>query len=157
MSSKRTRLPVAPRQVSGAGSLDWVLLEAAKEVEMATDMISNSPAERPERRATNRYELTLPVIIQTAGQPSRSARSKDVSTGGIYLVLESDDSLLPGAELYLTVTLAKEVAGEDEVLLRAHGKAIRVDRLGEGGTGSSMGVAVVLKTHDFTRSTSPRH
>jgi hypothetical protein len=133
-----------------------VLLEAAKEVQMATDMISNFSEETHERRATNRYELALPVIVQTAGQPSRSARSKDVSTGGIYLVLESDDNLLPGTELYLTVTLAKEIAGEDEVLLRAHGKAIRIDRLGEGGTGSSMGVAVVLKTHDFTRSTSPR-
>jgi len=106
---------------------------------MATDMVSNSSAERHERRTTNRYELTLPVIVQTAGQPSRSARSKDVSTGGIYLVLESDDNLLPGTELYLTVTLAKEVAGEDQVLLRAYGKALRIDRFGEGGTGTSMG------------------
>jgi len=122
---------------------------------MATDVVSKSSAERHERRTTNRYELMLPVIVETAGQASRSARSKDVSTGGIYLVLESDDNLLPGTELYLTVTLAKEIEGEDEVLLRAYGKAIRIDRLGEGGTGSSMGVAVVLKTHDFSRSTSP--
>jgi hypothetical protein len=66
----------------------------------------------------------------------------------------SDDSLLPGTELFLTVTLAKEIAGNDEVLLRGHGKAIRVDKFGEGGT---MGVAVVLKTHNFIRPTSPRH
>jgi hypothetical protein len=77
----------------------------------------------------------LPVIVQTAGQQSRSARSKDVSTGSIYLVLESDDSLLPETELHLIVTFPKEITGEDEVLLRAHGMAIRVDKLGQGGNG----------------------
>jgi len=121
---------------------------------MATGIVSESSVERRERRAANRYDLILPVIVQTAGQPSRSARSKDVSTGGIYLVLESDENLLPETELYLTVTFPKEITGDDEVLLRAHGKAIRVDKFGQGGTGR-VGVAVVFQRRDFIRSTSP--
>jgi hypothetical protein len=121
---------------------------------MATGIVSESSAERRERRAANRYDLILPVVVQTAGQPSRSARSKDVSTGGIYLVLESDENLLPETELYLTVTFPKEITGDDEVLLRAHGKAIRVDKFGQGGTGR-VGVAVVFQRRDFIRSTSP--
>ena len=153
---QRTRLPLVPRQVSGqiAGSLDWVPFEAAKEAQMATGIVSKSSAERRERRAANRYDLILPVVVQTAGQQSRSARSKDVSTGGIYLVLESDENLLPETELYLTVTFPKEITGDDEVLLRAHGKAIRVEKFGHGGTGR-VGVAVVFKRRDFIRSTSP--
>jgi hypothetical protein len=121
---------------------------------MATGIVSESSVERRERRAANRYDLILPVVVQTAGQPSRSARSKDVSTGGIYLVLESDENLLPETELYLTVTFPKEITGDDEVLLRAHGKAIRVDKFGQGGTGR-VGVAVVFQRRDFIRSTSP--
>jgi hypothetical protein len=121
---------------------------------MATGIVSESSAERRERRAANRYDLILPVVVQTAGQQSRSARSKDVSTGGIYLVLESDENLLPETELYLTVTFPKEITGDDEVLLRAHGKAIRVDKFGQGGTGR-VGVAVVFQRRDFIRSTSP--
>ena len=121
---------------------------------MATGIVSESSVERRERRAANRYDLILPVVVQTAGQPSRSARSKDVSTGGIYLVLESDENLLPETELYLTVTFPKEITGDDEVLLRAHGKAIRVDKFGQDGTGG-VGVAVVFKRRDFIRSTSP--
>jgi len=121
---------------------------------MATGIVSKSSVEGHKRRAANRYNLMLPVMVQTAGQPSRSARSKDVSTAGIYLVLESDDNLLPETELCLTVTFPKEITGEDEVLLRAHGKAIRVDKFGQGGTGR-VGVAVVFKRRDFIRSTSP--
>jgi PilZ domain len=121
---------------------------------MATGIVSKSSVERRERRAANRYGLILPVVVQSAGQQSCSARSKDVSTGGIYLVLESDENLLPETELYLTVTFPKEITGDDEVLLRAHGKAIRVDKFGQGGTGH-VGVAVVFQRRDFVRSTSP--
>jgi c-di-GMP-binding flagellar brake protein YcgR len=105
------------------------------------------------RAKCNRYTLSLPVIIQTAKQQSFSARSKDVSSGGAYLVLESDANLMSETELYLTVSLS-EIGGEDEVLVRAHGKAVRVDKFGEGGTGS-VGVAVVFETHEFIRSVSP--
>jgi hypothetical protein len=121
---------------------------------MATGIVSKSSEERRERRAANRYDLILPVVVQTAGQQSCSARSRDVSTGGIYLILESDENLLPETELYLTVTFPKEITGDDEVLLRAHGKAIRIDKFGQDGTGG-VGVAVVFKRRDFIRSTSP--
>jgi PilZ domain len=121
---------------------------------MATGIVSKSSVERHERRATNRYDLVLPVTVQTTGQPSRSARSKDVSRRGIYLVLESDDNLLPGTELDLTVTLPHEVTAGTEVFLCAHGRAVRLDKSAGEGTGD-MGLAVAFETCDFIRSAPP--
>jgi hypothetical protein len=92
------------------------------------------------------------VIVRNAKQQSRNAKSKDVSTRGVYLLVESDDSLLPGAELDLTLTLPKEITSA-EVLVRALGTVVRVDK-SAGERPEDMGLAVAFKTCDFIRSTS---
>ena len=117
-----------------------------------TNLVSKTPVESHERRASCRYGLSLPVIVRTAGQPSRSASSKDVSTGGVYLLVETDDKLLLGAELDLTLALPKDATGGDELLVHAHGRTVRIDKFGKDGTGG-IGVAVVFETYDFIRST----
>jgi hypothetical protein len=88
-----------------------------------------------------------------AGQKSLRATSRDVSTGGVYLVFESEEDLLPGTEVDLTLTLPKEVTSEGEVLIRAHGKAIRVDMFSDNGNRIA-GVAVIFERHHFIRSNS---
>ena len=108
--------------------------------------------EQQERRRATRYNLSLPVVV-VAGQLSLRATSRDVSTGGVYLVFESLEDLLPGTELDLTLTLPKEVTSEEEVLVRAHGKTVRVETFSEDGTAGA-GVAVIFERHHFLRSNS---
>lgn len=119
----------------------------------ATGTIHDVPVERKERRKNRRYNLSLPATVNPIGQESVSARSRDISTGGAYLVIGSEGNLLPGTELDLTLTLPKEVTSEEEVLVRAHGKTVRVDTYGDNGT-KTMGVAVVFERHHFVRSSS---
>jgi len=111
------------------------------------------PVERKERRKTRRYNLSLPATVNALGQESVSARSRDVSTGGVYLVFDSQGNLLPGTELDLTLTLPKEITSDEEVLVRAHGKTVRVDTFGENGT-RTIGIAVAFERHHFIRSGS---
>jgi PilZ domain len=120
---------------------------------VATTVVNQTQGERRERRNASRYTLFLPGIVRTARQQSLNARSKDVSVRGAYLFVESDDNLLPGTELDLTLTLPKEVTTGAEALVCAHGRAVRVDKSGVG-TGH-MGLAVAFETCDFTRSAPP--
>jgi hypothetical protein len=89
--------------------------------------------------------------VNPLGQQPVNAKSRDVSTGGAYLVFDSNDGLAPGTEIDLTLTLPKEMTSQEEVLVRAHGKTVRVDTFGENGD-KSMGIAVVFERHHFVRS-----
>jgi hypothetical protein len=120
---------------------------------VATTATRNIPQEVHERRASYRYDVLLPVIIRIPGQQSRSARSKDVSTGGVYLLIESSD-LLPGTELEMTLTLPKDVTGGAGALVRASGRIVRVDKC-DADTTVRTGVAVVFEKYDFFPSTFP--
>ena len=121
---------------------------------MAETVANEIQTGRRERRKASRYSLFLPAIIRIARQPSLNARSKDVSARGAYVFVESDDNLLPGTELDLTLALPKEVTSGAEALLCAHGRAVRVDKSAGEGTGD-IGLAVAFETCDFIRSTSP--
>jgi hypothetical protein len=94
-------------------------------------------------------------MIRSTRQQSWTARSKDVSARGAYLFVESDDDLSPGVDLELTLTLTfpEDIAGGSEVLVRAHGKVVRIDKSAGRGTGQ-MGLAVAFQTYDFMRSES---
>jgi c-di-GMP-binding flagellar brake protein YcgR len=119
---------------------------------VATGTVRKPSVDEQERRRTRRYPLSFPAIV-AAGQRSLRATSRDVSTGGVYLVFESEGSLLPGTELDLTLTLPHEVTSEDEVFVRAHGKTVRVETSSEDGTRDA-GVAIVFENHHFLRSNS---
>ncbi len=108
--------------------------------------------EKQERRKTRRYNLSFPVVVVT-GQQSLKATSRDISTGGVYLIFESEDNLLSGTELDLTLKLPQEASSEEEVLVRAQGKTVRVDAFSEDGTRGA-GVAVVFERRHFLRSNS---
>ena len=118
---------------------------------MATGEANQFPGQA--RRAARRYDVLLPVIVQAAARQCCSARSRDISTGGTYLFVESDD-LFPGTKVELTLSLPKELTGGTGALMRASGKIIRVDRF-SGDETRRMGVAVMFETYDFIRSTSP--
>lgn len=109
--------------------------------------------EKRERRKSRRYTLSLPATVSATGKEPLNARSRDVSTRGVYLVFDSKEGLLPGTELDLTLTLPKEVTCDDDVMVRAHGKTVRLDTYGENGT-RTIGIAIAFERQHFVRSSS---
>ena len=104
-----------------------------------------------ERRTARRYDLSLPVIIRVPvdNEPAaRNGKTRDISTRGLYFIIDQD--LSAGAELDITLTLPAEVTRGSEVLVRAMGKVIRVDKRPENGA-SRVGVAAVIERYEIIR------
>ncbi len=104
-----------------------------------------------ERRTTRRYDLSLPVIIRIPTErpvDSQEGKTRDISTRGLYFVIEQD--LEAGSELDITLTLPAEITHGTEVFVRAMGKVVRVERRTEDGT-ARMGVAAVIERYDIIR------
>ena len=79
---------------------------------------------------------------------SQEGKTRDISTRGLYFVIEQD--LAAGSELDITLTLPAEITQGTEVLVRALGKVVRVERRTEDGT-ARMGVAAVIERYDIIR------
>jgi hypothetical protein len=120
---------------------------------MGTGITDKCSLERRERRATKRYPALLPVVVQAVSQRCCSARSRDISTGGVYLFVEADQ-MAADTHVQLTLFLPRELIGGAGVLMRAFGTIIRVDTLSEDES-RRMGVAVAFETYDFIPMTSP--
>lgn len=105
-----------------------------------------------ERRTARRYDLSLPVIIRVPVDKeasSRSGKTRDISTRGVYFTIDQD--LGTGEELDLTLTLPAEVTRGSEVFIRAMGKVVRVDKHPENGS-SRVGVAAVIERYEIIRT-----
>ena len=105
-----------------------------------------------ERRTARRYELSLPVSIRVPIENHavpQSGRTRDISTRGVYFLFGSD--LNAGAELDLTMTLPAEVTGGTEVLIRAIGKVVRVEKRTENCDGR-IGIAAVIERYEIVRN-----
>jgi len=104
-----------------------------------------------ERRIARRYDLSLPVIIRVPTEriaESQRGKTRDVSTRGVYFVLDQD--LEAGSELDITLTLPAEITHGSDVFVRALGRIVRVEkRLEDGNT--RMGVAAVIERYDIIR------
>lgn len=105
-----------------------------------------------ERRTARRYDLSLPVIVRTSNEramTSREAKTRDISTRGLYFVIDED--LKSGSELDITLTLPAEMTQGINVIVRALGKVVRAEkRKSEDGT-SRVGVAAVIERYDIIR------
>jgi c-di-GMP-binding flagellar brake protein YcgR len=104
-----------------------------------------------ERRIARRYDLSLPVIIRVPADhvpEAQKGNTRDVSTRGVYFVLDQD--MEAGSELDITLTLPAEVTHGSEVFVRAQGKVVRVERRSEDGN-ARMGVAAVIERYDIIR------
>src|SRR5712691_3634974 len=109
-----------------------------------------------ERRTSRRYDLSLPVIIRVPAErpaDTQQGKTRDISTRGLYFVLDQD--LEAGSELDITLTLPAEITHGTEVLVRALGKVIRVERRMEDGA-ARMGVAAVIERYDIIRGESAK-
>jgi c-di-GMP-binding flagellar brake protein YcgR len=104
-----------------------------------------------ERRTARRYDLSLPIIIRSPAErqdDSQEGKTRDISTRGLYFVIEQD--LEAGSELDITLTLPAEITHGTEVFVRALGKVVRVERRMEDGT-ARLGVAAVIERYDIIR------
>jgi len=104
-----------------------------------------------ERRMARRYDLSLPVNIRLPihREPGpQSGHTRDISTRGVYFMTQKE--LAPGTEIDFTLTLPAELTRGTEVLVRAHGRVVRVDRQGEEDSGT-VGVAAVIERYDIIR------
>ncbi|HVB85129.1 MAG TPA: PilZ domain-containing protein [Candidatus Dormibacteraeota bacterium] len=109
-----------------------------------------------ERRTARRYDLSLPVNVRVpiSREPKpQSGRTRDISTRGVYFTVQND--LAPGTELDFTLTLPAEITRGSEVLVRAHGRVVRVDKRSDDNY-ESTGVAAVIERYDIIRGESSR-
>jgi hypothetical protein len=107
-----------------------------------------------DRRTTRRYDLSLPVMFRVAagGQTcSSNGKTRDISTGGVYLIINKDVNA--SAAVNLDVTFPCEVTGGAEVFVRIVGKVARVEKLAEEGH-QHVGVAAVVISYEIVRNDS---
>jgi hypothetical protein len=96
------------------------------------------------------------VIIRVPAEQqvdSQAGKTRDISTRGLYFVIEQD--LEAGSELDITLTLPAEITNGSEVFVRALGKVVRVERRNEDGT-ARMGIAAVIERYDIMRGEAAR-
>ena len=107
-----------------------------------------------ERRVARRYDLSLPVMVRIPAQgfaETQSGRTRDISTKGLYFVIDQD--VRPGSSLDIMLTLPREMTSGEEVLVKASGKIVRVESRMEDGN-ERQGVAAVIERYDIMRGTA---
>ena len=109
-----------------------------------------------ERRAARRYDLALPVTVRlSAGVegPQQKGTTRDVSTRGVYLLLER--TVNPHADFDLTMVLPTEMAGGTGVFVRAVGRVVRVEEWSRDGNPRT-GVAAMIRRYEIVRNEPPK-
>src|SRR6266480_3692307 len=79
-----------------------------------------------ERRTTRRYDLSLPVLVRIPTEKesdSKKGNTRDISTRGLYFVMDQDPQA--GSQLDLVLTLPTAITNGKEVLVHAFGRVLR--------------------------------
>ncbi len=111
-----------------------------------------------ERRTARRYDLTLPISIRFAAEKEnlinrQDGKTRDISTRGLYFVVAQ--KMEAGSKLDITLTLPAEITRGGDVIVRAQGKVVRVERRLEDGE-PRQGVAAVIERYDIIRGDTSR-
>jgi hypothetical protein len=98
----------------------------------------------PEKRATRRFALRLPVAVTYSenGSQQKNAQTRDVSARGICFYVDS--AIAPGSAIEFTLTLPPEITLTESIRVRCKGKVVRVDD-GDG----KVAVAAVIDEYEF--------
>jgi hypothetical protein len=99
---------------------------------------------QPEKRTTRRFSLDLPISVKflNNGQQELTGHTRDVSSRGVFMYLETEISA--GAPIEFVMTLPPEITLADPIRVRCMGKILRVDKAAQG-----QGVAVAIEKYDF--------
>ena len=98
-----------------------------------------------ERRASRRFNMTLPLMIRFAKGADRieqEARTRDVSFRGLYFVM--DTNFEPGMPVEFVLTLPKEVTMAGDVHIQCYGTVVRVDQATD-----HKGIAARIDRYEF--------
>ncbi|HEX2661426.1 MAG TPA: PilZ domain-containing protein [Candidatus Acidoferrum sp.] len=109
-----------------------------------------------ERRTSRRYDLSLPVLVRIPTEKesdSKKGSTRDISTRGLYFVM--DQGPQAGSQLDLVLTLPTAITNGKEVLVHAFGRILRVEPRIEDGN-MRMGVAAVIEKYDIVRGDATR-
>lgn len=106
----------------------------------------------PEKRATRRFALRLPVAVTYTddGVQEKSAQTRDVSARGICFFV--DQAISTGSAIEFTLTLPPEITLTEAIRVRCKGKVVRVDPMGSTG---KMAVAAVIDEYEFLSESQP--
>ena len=104
----------------------------------------------PEKRATRRFALRLPVSVTYTnhGSEEKNAQTRDVSARGICFYL--DEAIETGSGIEFTLTLPPEITLTESIRVRCKGKVVRVD---DGGPEGKVAVAAVIDEYEFLSET----
>lgn len=99
---------------------------------------------QPEKRTTRRFSLDLPISVKFLdnGQRELAGHTRDVSSRGVFMYLDTD--ITTGAPIEFIMTLPPEITLADPIRVRCKGKILRVDKAAQG-----QGVAVTIEKYDF--------
>lgn len=99
---------------------------------------------QPEKRSTRRFSLELPISVKFVnnGRRELAGRTRDVSSRGVFMYL--DTGISEGAPIEFVMTLPTEVTLAAPIRVRCTGKVLRVTRAEQ-----EQGVAVAIDKYDF--------
>jgi hypothetical protein len=95
-----------------------------------------------EKRSTRRFSLELPVTVVDSERSVATAQTRDVSSRGVYIYLDSE--IAEGVPLEFVMTLPTEITLSDPIRVRCSGRVLRVEK-----NGDRQGVAVSIERYDF--------
>jgi hypothetical protein len=95
-----------------------------------------------EKRSTRRFSLELPVTLVGSEHGIATAQTRDVSSRGVYIYLDSE--IAEGVPLEFVMTLPTEITLSDPIRVRCAGRVLRVEK-----NGDRQGVAVSIERYDF--------
>jgi hypothetical protein len=95
-----------------------------------------------EKRSTRRFSLELPIKLVDQTREVATAQTRDVSSRGVYLYLDSE--IAEGVPLEFVMTLPTEITLSDPIRVRCSGRVLRVEKQNE-----RQGVAVSIDRYDF--------
>jgi hypothetical protein len=97
-----------------------------------------------DRRSRQRVVATLPVRLRsTDANVELSARTRDVSTNGVFLYTKSN--MMEGSEVELVLILPPELTSGEKYWVCCHARVLRVEQ----GPGTDFGVAAEIRRMDI--------
>lgn len=99
--------------------------------------------EASEQRSIQRFNMQLPVTVQSKEGEAIEAKTRDVSARGVFIQMNAE--LAPDSPLEFTLTLPPEITMTRSVRVRCVGRVLRVARDANG----QMGVVAMIDNYSF--------
>jgi hypothetical protein len=102
------------------------------------------PQLQPDKRSMRRFPLDLPITVKFVdhGRREAAARTRDVSSRGVFMFLDTE--IVAGVPIEFVMTLPSEVTLSEPIRVLCAGKVLRVDKAAQ-----EQGVAVAIHKYDF--------